>query len=34
LSSDNSGQLCLTDPQGFLYSNQVLADLFELADRD
>jgi putative oxygen-independent coproporphyrinogen III oxidase len=34
LSSDNSGQLRLTDPQGFLYSNQVLADLFELADRD
>jgi putative oxygen-independent coproporphyrinogen III oxidase len=28
------GQLQLTDPQGFLYSNQVLADLFEIFDAD
>ncbi len=34
LSAENSGQLRLTDPQGFLYSNQVLADLFEISDQD
>jgi putative oxygen-independent coproporphyrinogen III oxidase len=34
LKSGEFGQLRLTDPQGFLYSNQVLADLFEIADLD
>jgi putative oxygen-independent coproporphyrinogen III oxidase len=34
LAAGDSGQLRLTDPQGFLYSNQVLADLFEISDRD
>lgn len=34
LPPEDVGQLRLTDPQGFLYSNQVLADLFEIADRD
>jgi hypothetical protein len=27
-----AGQLHLSDPEGFLYSNSVLADLFEIAN--